>query len=124
MQGFEMGLGRLRSRSTDEISEQLHQFVDAVKSLPDVSAVILFGSAARGQLTDASDIDLAVLISDVCDQKAIKSKLNEHRKAHISWPVDLVIMKRSWFEQQKSFGGLCMDIDADAKWLYSKESGG
>lgn len=121
---LDMGLGRLRGRSTDEISEQLRQFVDAVKPLTDVSAVILFGSAARDQLTDASDIDLAILISDICDQKAIKSKLNEYRKAHISWPVDMVIMKRSWFEQRRSFGGLCMEIDADAKWLYSNENGG
>lgn len=49
------------ARTTDELSTVLRQFVQLVTDRVPVTKVILYGSHARGDARDLSDIDLVVI---------------------------------------------------------------
>ena len=48
-----------------------------------MSAIILYGSVARGDATDESDIDIAIIIKDEMD--------NQTKSRFISWAADMDI---------------------------------
>lgn len=48
-----------------------------------ISMIILYGSAARNEATDASDIDVAIIVKNQMD--------NETRKKFVSWAADMDI---------------------------------
>lgn len=50
---------------TVKVSAFLEAFGDWVRSQPEVVAVVLVGSYARGAATESSDVDLVILTSDV-----------------------------------------------------------
>lgn len=53
--------------------------------------VILFGSAARGELTRDSDLDFLVIEREVDDRVAESVRLRE-AVGRIGWPVDVVVI--------------------------------
>ena len=65
----------------------------------DPESVYLFGSAARGEMTDASDLDFLVVLSDVADVKILKSRYYRSSVSR-TVPVDTVFVKRSEFEKR------------------------
>ena len=79
-------------------------------------AVILFGSAARGELTEASDLDLVLVFRDERELKA-------SRKAIFTRPppdqraVDLVLVTRDEFIRRRDRGGLYELVAAEGRVL-------
>jgi uncharacterized protein len=78
------------------------QRVAAVSSAP--AKVILFGSYARGDATDESDLDLLVL------QKEFADRASEYRRLMaeihtLAFKVDLILMRADDFEWKAQVGG-------------------
>jgi len=59
-------------RSVSQLESSLSEIVNAIKTVDGVIAIILFGSVARGEADEGSDIDLFVLFDD-----EDKMRLNE-----------------------------------------------
>lgn len=82
---------------------------DMVRKIVKVSAperIILFGSAASGDLRPGSDIDLLVLKPAFLDRRAEYLAI---RRAISGFPcpVDIVLMNSDWYEKTKDvIGGL------------------
>jgi predicted nucleotidyltransferase len=51
-------------RRTEQIKDFLDAFTDWAAAQPDITAVALIGSYARGAATDKSDIDLLILVAE------------------------------------------------------------
>jgi predicted nucleotidyltransferase len=85
------------------ISEELAALLTACKP----ANVFLFGSAARDEMTDASDLDLLVVVADGANLKDIKKKYYCRRKTHM-WPVDVLFMEQSEFQMKSQIGGAAM----------------
>lgn len=119
-----MTLARLHAVSKKEMMLKLGPFLAQVSALREVEEVILFGSLARGQMTEASDIDLAVLLEENADLRKMKEEIRRLKRLHLSWPCDLVVGKRSWYESRKLFGGICMEIAVSGETLYKKSQSG
>lgn len=119
-----MSLARLQSVNTSELLDKLRPFVAEIGKLPSTRRVILFGSMASNKMTDESDIDLAIIVSDDADTRAFKERLRVLKRAHLAWPCDLVVLPESWFEQRKNWGGLCMEIESLGKSLFDIDKGG
>lgn len=115
-----MGINRLRPAPVKDLLLQLDNFAAQVRLMDEILSVILFGSLAANKMTQASDIDIAFIIADDANQKELRSKVNDIKKCYLKWPTDMVFLKKSWFEKRKNFGGLCMEIAANGKWLYTK----
>ncbi len=111
----------LRNKLSDqESSEIVRELLKAVLDRCTPERVTLFGSAARGELTDGSDVDLALLFSDNVSisqaRKALYSK-----GPLISWPVDLIYFTIEDFEQRKETSGLCHLIAQEGKILWENK---
>ena len=81
--------------------------------------VILFGSQARGQAGDDSDVDILVLTRNT----RLKA-LDVRRKIRHSLPLDLLVMTTKRFSERLRAGDFfLMDIDEQGVLLYAKPGG-
>lgn len=118
-----MALARLYSVKNDDLMPEVLRFVDCVKNMPGVESVILFGSLARNEMTAASDVDLAILVDHPSRVKSTKEKSRQCKRSSLTWPADLFICDREWYEKRKDFGGICMAIASEGKILFERPKG-
>lgn len=68
-------------------------------------------------MTAASDIDLAVIIPDHWRTKDFLDKL--YLKGPIAdWPIDLVVLRLSHYNEKKEIGGVSFDIHHEGIDLF------
>ncbi len=96
----------------------LQQIVAQIVEMARPTQVILFGSAATGKMTRDSDIDLLVIEPEVYDTRQESLRIRE-ALGDVSWPVDIVVMAQSRFEETKSVvGGIAYPAHKYGKVLY------
>lgn len=109
---------RLLAKSIDEsmvdalIKAELALIVSHCSPL----AVYLFGSAASGRMTEASDLDFLIVLPDGAEHKSVKKKYHEQRRGG-RWPVDVVFMGREEFLRCSKIGGVAMICVQEGKLL-------
>lgn len=80
----------------------IKEFTNQIKDIKIPYFILLFGSTAKENYTEKSDIDL-ILVYDVFDKK-INNQINEMRKkifAETGVKISLILMKLSEFEREK-----------------------
>jgi predicted nucleotidyltransferase len=85
--------------------------------------IILFGSAARGEMNRDSDIDLLVLEPDPGNTREESYKL---RKAigDLDYPYDVIVIPTERFEATKNLiGGIAYPAHKDGQVLYDEVRG-
>ena len=82
----------------EEIDRALEALVKEFSRRPEVEAVILFGSFARGEATPRSDLDLLVLLSRA--ERPFRERLNEYLPR--GFPMDLEIFPLTLEEARRS----------------------
>ena len=96
------------------IQEIVRRILTAAK--PD--KIILFGSAATGQMTRDSDVDLLIVEPDTSDQR------NEYVRIikalwDIRYPFDVLFINTRWFEESKDIiGGIAYPANKYGKVIY------
>jgi predicted nucleotidyltransferase len=99
-------IGRNRRVSDTSVSRYT-PYLDAVNRLVAVAQplkVILFGSHARGDADDHSDVDLLVIEVTVSDRHEEMVRLNRALKG-LLMPVDLLVVSEQEFEIRSSTPG-------------------
>ena len=96
----------------------LNEIVRRVLSVARPDRIILFGSAATGQRTKDSDIDLLVvepaLASTHERRVAIRGAVGD-----IGYPVDVIVMRTDRFERTKRFiGGIAYPANKYGRVIY------
>jgi predicted nucleotidyltransferase len=91
-----------------------YQFIKALKSLPWVDALWLFGSRARGDNQERADIDLAIVCKEASDSDWLQV-LEIIEKADTLLKIDCVRFDQLSLESQ-----LRQNILHDKKVLYEK----
>jgi len=81
--------------------------------------VWLFGSAATGEMTEASDIDLALLFGDEGEIRHAQTKLARTPRLD-EWPQDLVWFRHADFYERAKIGGLPMIVVEDGRRIYPR----
>jgi len=96
----------------------LNEVVRRVLTVARPDRIILFGSAATGQMTKDSDIDLLVV-------EAAPANTHERRVAirgavgDIGYPVDVIVMRTERFERTKRFvGGIAYPANKYGRVIY------
>ena len=83
--------------------------------------VILFGSYARGAVTDDSDVDLLVIIS--FEGKNVDKSVEIRMKLRPQFPVDLLIRTPENVRQRIEMGdGFMREIVEEGKVLYEADN--
>lgn len=85
-------------------------------------AIWLFGSASRYELTDFSDLDIAVIFNSDKDLKSARSAGISRLSQSIGWPVDLLLMTHSHFVHRANIGGVCEIIQDEGICLHDSEA--
>ena len=67
----------------NEIIDSVNRFIEEIKKQYDVTAIILFGSYAKGTENEDSDIDIAIISSDFNDIIEDGAKL-----ISLTWKID------------------------------------
>jgi predicted nucleotidyltransferase len=95
----------------------LREVVRRIIEVAQPEQVILFGSAARGQLRPDSDFDLLVIKSDVADTRALTRYIHAHL-FDIRTPIDIIVATPEQIEasQNKMLG----QIYAQGRRMYSR----
>ena len=83
----------------------------------DPMAVIVFGSAARDEMTERSDIDLALIYPDEASLKAGRRAIHGQNPAG-SWPADLLFYTKDVFLRKRESGGVCELIGKEGRVIH------
>ena len=80
--------------------------------------IYVFGSAARGEMNEASDVDLAVVFQTEAEDKAARKAIL-CRPRDDEWPQDILFFTADEFDRKALVGGVCMIIAQEGRLLYS-----
>lgn len=98
--------------------ETLGEVVKRILGVCQPDRVILFGSAASGQMTPDSDIDLLVLDRDVTDARAQALAIRRVLMG-LPYPFDVIVMSRDRFEETRGvIGGIAWPADHHGRVIY------
>jgi len=98
--------------------ELIDEIIRRVLSVARPDRIILFGSAAAGEMTADSDIDLLVLEADSRDRRKESVRIGDALRG-LGYSFDVIVMATERFEESKSvFGGLAYPADKGGKVLY------
>lgn len=96
----------------------LKKITEELSKIPEISAILLYGSFARGENTSRSDIDLLILTTKAEIQKGIQDTIIELESV-IDRSIQPTI--RSFSELKKTDSGLLQNIFMEGRVLYLKE---
>ncbi len=80
--------------------------------------IIVFGSAATGQMTADSDIDVLVVAPSVENARAESVRIGDALRG-LGFPFDVIVMARERFEETKNvIGGIAYPASREGTILY------
>jgi predicted nucleotidyltransferase/HEPN domain-containing protein len=96
----------------------INEIVRRILSVAQPGRIILFGSAATGQMTPDSDIDLLVLEREPRNEQEESARL-QAALTGLGYPVSVVVMETGWFEDSKSvIGGFAYPAHRYGRVIY------
>jgi predicted nucleotidyltransferase len=98
------------------VSEIVKRILEAAEP----QRIILFGSAATGQMTKDSDIDLLVLESAPGDTREESVRIRQAVRG-LGYPFDIIVMAVERFEESKDVvGGIAYPAHKYGKVIYEE----
>lgn len=98
--------------------EILEHVVNQIVELAHPDRVILFGSAATGEMTADSDLDLLVIERQVANTRQESVRLRAALE-DVPFPIDVIVMSRQWFDDTRDvIGGITYPAHKYGRVLY------
>jgi len=100
----------------------MEKIVSLVTSMVTPEKIILFGSYARGENKQTSDIDIMILIKNLHNERHLTGKLYKALlKSDISVPVDFIAADYDRYDYLKTKPGyIYKTIDMEGRILYGR----
>ncbi len=96
----------------------IREIVGRIRNLADPHRIILFGSAAMGQMTRDSDIDLLVVERSPGDARLESVRLRAALRG-LGYPFDVLVMASERYEESKDvIGGIAYPAHKYGKVIY------
>jgi predicted nucleotidyltransferase len=94
------------------------EIVRRILAVSKPNKIILFGSAATGQMTPDSDIDL--LLVGPAEANTVEERVRIRRAiGNLGFPFDICMMAPDWFEASKDIvGGLAYPANKYGRVIY------
>ncbi len=108
------------TQTTTRIDDALiEEIVRRVLSVATPDKIILFGSAATGEMTRDSDIDLLVVEPQPKDHRRESVAIGDALRG-MGFPVDVLVISTDWFEASKNvIGGIAYPANKYGKVIYA-----
>ena len=106
-------------QTTNGIDETLvEEIVQRILAVAKPDKIILFGSAATGEMTRDSDIDLLIVQAEPGDQREDYVRIRRVLRG-MGYPFDILFISRDWFEASKNVvGGIAYPASKYGKVIY------
>jgi uncharacterized protein len=103
-----------------DIEQQiLDDIVQRILSVATPERIILFGSAASGEMTEDSDIDLLIVEPSIPDRRQEYLRIRRALRT-IEFPFDIILITTQWFEDSKDvIGGIAYPANKQGRVLYA-----
>lgn len=101
--------------------QDIQRVVDLVVETANPLRIVLFGSAARGELRDGSDLDMMVVVPEGIDTLRAAQQLHVAmgRERDLLVGVDFVVTTPGRFESRRnSLGSVFREVAKDGRELY------
>ena len=96
----------------------IREIVRRILAVAKPDKIILFGSAATGEMTRGSDIDLLIVESEIPDRRSEYVRIRR-ALGDIRFPFDLLSITTQWFEESKDVvGGIAYPANKYGKVIY------
>lgn len=96
----------------------IKEVVGRVLSVVRPDRIIIFGSAATGQMTRDSDIDLLILETAPSNVREERMMVREALRA-LEYPFDIIVMSTERFEESKDvIGGIAYPANKYGRVVY------
>ena len=96
----------------------ISEIVRRILSVAQPDKVILFGSAATGNMTRDSDIDLLIVEPQINDRRDEYVRIRRSLRG-IEYPFDIMLITTQWFEDSKDVvGGIAYPAHKHGKVVY------
>ena len=115
----DMGIFRPAAVGQDEAREMVETKLRWILSACVPEEVWLFGSAERGEMTEASDVDLALVFPDGATLKEARRSLYARPRPDV-WAQDIAFFISEDFYHRGTVGGLPMLILQEGKRLFRR----
>ncbi len=100
----------------ENVIERVKQYGDLVKEVFHVKKIILFGSHAKGAARADSDIDVAVVLSNIDDDILLSESTLFRLKRNIDARIEPVLL-----EEENDRSGFLEEILKNGEVIYSAE---
>ena len=96
----------------------IEEIIRRILSVTRPDRIILFGSAATGEMTRDSDIDLVILESTPENTREESVRIGDALRG-LDYPFDVIVMATERFEESKNvIGGLAYPVNKYGKVIY------
>jgi len=96
------------------------EIVRRVRTVADPDRIILFGSAATGQMTRDSDVDLMVLLGSSANTRNDSVRISDALR-RMGFAFDVFVMNTERFESEKDvIGGLAYPANKQGEVVYAR----
>lgn len=114
-----MSIARLTAKKLTraEIDLLLSYVVADFRDLPGLICAVVFGSAADYTMTEASDVDVALIFQKPEEAKNAQRDCHKFRKL-ASWPMDLLCIDQEKFLEKSRVGGVFFVIKQEGRVLF------
>ncbi len=117
-----MGLLAPKLLTSSETEKLILEKTQWILSLCEPQSLVLFGSAARGEMTEASDLDLALIFPNQIILETARKNLYISPPTGQLWPMDLLFYTLEEFKQRVNQGGVCELIRKEGRLLSGEWS--
>lgn len=107
------------NETTGTVDEEfIRRVVARILSVASPAKIILFGSAAAGQMTADSDVDLLIVEEGPIDRRAEYVRIRQALRG-MGRPFDILFITTDWFEASKNvIGGIAYPAHHHGKVIY------
>jgi predicted nucleotidyltransferase len=96
----------------------VNEIIKRILAVAEARRIIMFGSAATGEMSKDSDIDLLVLESAPGDTREESVRIRRAVRG-LGYPFDIIVMAAERFEESKSVvGGIAYPANKYGKVIY------
>lgn len=118
--GFMLAKGLAKRLSKERIDFEVATLVSDFSVLVGLEEMILFGSAASGSMSEASDLDVVLIFDSVENAKQASKIARQKRSSH--WPADFVFVSRERFKQMADLGGVLYVAKREGRIIYCHDT--
>lgn len=86
----------------EDLMSEIDKLIDRLSKRVKIDKVIIFGSRARGNEDEESDVDLIIISTDFKGKKFRERALSFYKYCDMDFPVDFICFTPEEFEEMKN----------------------